>query len=262
MPAGFTLVELLVVIAIIGVLIGLILPALAGARAVAIETQCAANLRCWGQALHVFVSVNKYVPHTDDRARNPIPGEYDPDHPEHERCYIDLLPPLMGERAWRDYAPGQKPTDGFWQCPAAAPLADAAYGFGYKPSLEGYHSYAMNSYLEQDFEYGLPPGASPQPSFLRMERCRDPAKTIFMFEQTLNPHVGYGQAGGLLTAGRQTAEDARALAERHPHSHGGLGANVLMLDGHVEWRDDLWNNTTRNPRIPKRGDLTWFPYVY
>jgi prepilin-type processing-associated H-X9-DG protein len=82
-----------------------------------------------------------------------------------------------------------------------------------------------------------------------------------MFEQTLVPSQGYGQAGGFNTAGGYTAEDARALGERHRHT-GGLGSNVLYLDGHVDWRNDLWNRSLVNPRIPARGDLTWFPYYY
>ena len=254
---------MLAAVGIIGLLLGMLLPSLGAARRISLQTTCAANLYSWGKALHLYTADNNStLPHTDDRARNPIPGTYCPDHPEHEYCYIDLLPPLMGHQAWRDYLPGQKPTDGIWQCPAASVLSDSAYGSGYVPSSEGYHSYAMNSYLEQDFEYGLPVGATLRPSFLDLVRCTAPSKTLFMFEQTLDPSCGYGQAGGLATAGRQTAEDARALGERHPHRSGKLGANVLMLDGHMDWRNDLWDKTRRNPRVPKRGDLTWFPYFY
>lgn len=261
-PPAFTLVELLVVIAVIAILAGLLLPVLSKARASAMQTKCVANLHSWGQAFYLYAAdYNGYLPHTDDEGRNEPPFTYDAKYPQRECCYVDVLPPYMGLPPWRSYPDGQKPTDGIWQCPSARVLPDSSYSASFKPSSQGYHSYVMNSYVEQDFSYGLPFGDSLQPPFLKLELCSSTSKTILMFEQTLDPSQGYGQAGGFTIAGCYTAEDARAEGERHRHT-GGLGSNVLYLDGHVDWRNDLWNRALTNPRIPTRGDLTWFPYYY
>ena len=71
---GFTLVELLVAIGIIGVLVGILLPAVQQVRESARRTQCLNNLRQLGLAVQNYEGSRKQIP--PSRAADGFPVSY------------------------------------------------------------------------------------------------------------------------------------------------------------------------------------------
>ena len=62
LKSGFTLVELLVVIAIIGILIGMLLPAVQMVRESARRITCANHIRQLGLSMHNYESAQEHLP--------------------------------------------------------------------------------------------------------------------------------------------------------------------------------------------------------
>ena len=109
---AFTLVELLVVIAIIGILIGMLLPAVQQVREAARRSTCLNNLRQLGLAAHNFESGYMRLPHAGDCSDGywDIDRQLDPVYDlENMGWAYQILPFIEQNNVYE-----QRSTDGVW----------------------------------------------------------------------------------------------------------------------------------------------------
>jgi len=104
---SFTLVELIIVVAIIGILMGMILPAVSKVKAFALSTSCKNNLRELGVAVHAYIGDSAgYLPCV---AAMPGVVEYEAPY----QPLVDYLKPYAGNssKVFRCQADGGSSTD-------------------------------------------------------------------------------------------------------------------------------------------------------
>jgi type II secretory pathway pseudopilin PulG len=262
--SGLTLVELLIVISIVSLLTGILIPAMARARSLAQQVVCQSRLRQWGLAFEVYAGQNdNFYPHIDGRDRTSSDPQTAADMADYYFGWIDVLPPLMGQKPWREHEYWHRPGLGtIFQCPAAILAPDGSYT--YRPRRTGYFSYAMNSCLELDGNCWPPYGATGSdwrmPSFLKTSAIRNPGRTILLFDQLLDPSRGYDGAGYDSSAGKYCGSYPKAFSARHARPGGLLGGSILYCDYHVEWKQTAWKPEWPDDlEVPPLGDPDWYP---
>ena len=224
MRVGFTLVELLVVIAVIGILVGLLLPAVNASRAAARRTQCINNMRQVGLGLHNYATAH---------------GGQFPEVSGHgvlrEEAWIFTLGPFMEQ------------VDEIRICPddpqRVQRLADKET------------SYVLNGYLGVVVDLDLGGGLRVRNihgTKKNINKIKATSRTIAMFEAGDGVHVDHIHSYdwfSLNNINDGTVFEA-VSHEVDVDRHSGTGANYLYLDGHVatisadqiaEWCRDTFN---------------------
>ena len=210
---GFTLIELLVVVAIMTVLIGILIPALQGARRQAKQTVCASNMRQIGLAAVVYANANdEYYPPSTHGSQN---------------------------AAWlRSMLPQAKDTS-VYRCPEDR--SDDWYVVGQDPGMQLINdrraSYAMNIYFSPLF---VPPAGAPDRTprygYVRRHQIHTPGAVVHFGEyvETDGPdlyadHIHADQWLPNALTGVATSKPEESVAMSR---HRGR-ANYTFADGHV-----------------------------
>ncbi|MEM6391969.1 MAG: prepilin-type N-terminal cleavage/methylation domain-containing protein [Planctomycetota bacterium] len=204
---GWSLVELLVVLSIAAILIGILLPALAGSRQVARQVNCLANLRSLGQAHAVYL--------------NESAGRLLEDSHGSGLSWIETL---------RDYDPSLL---------LRSPLDTSPHFAGGVPIAGQFRqaSYALNRYVSPSFIAGVShidevprPSATVQMVIKRYEVPGNPSDPAPVSDHV---HPDLWDPGGAIPPAVRAASEAQTHAYAGEQAQDSAVSGYAYLDGHA-----------------------------
>lgn len=233
---GFTLIELLVVIAIIGVLVGLLLPAVQKVREAANRMSCTNNLRQLGIAAHNYVGVFEAFPPGTNLSRQQTSGRFATPQPVVQNVCFSFLAALL---------PQMEQDNVYKQLNLSAP-----HSFG-----PGYDNQYVNCTTP----------TSPGATVVKILICPSdylPNKQVVYTTGGRNYYLGANSYGG--NAGirsffwnRMTQDGVFYMNSSVRMADITDGANNTILFGERYHRDDAFNRIYRNTPLENYTGWAW-----